>query len=182
MSRNIKKAKLLRGDKIEVEFKKETESETKAAEVTEKHKMPPHPDLINAFAGLDVHFALLGEFVPLVNVPDIANPDKAILDKFHVSGITIVKPGDDDEGVIITGGKTLKTGRVMGCNTPTTRFNDVSDEKYQYLNELQDAVKVVLKEVDLYLDGKFAAEVQGKLALGDGAASDDGTGEDEKDK
>lgn len=159
MEQTITKAKLLKGDKVEIDFLKQAAG-AKAVECTEKTKNPPHKDFVDALAGLNIHAALIGEFVPLVNVPDIFHPDQLIIDKFHVSGISISLPDEDDEGIIITAQKTLNSGKKLGFNTPIIRSNDTGETAYQYMDELMEQVGKVIKEAREYLSGKYAADPQ----------------------
>lgn len=165
----ITKGKLLKGDKLEVEYLKKVDGENKPAQVSEKHKASPHPDLKNAFMALNIHAALIGEFVPLVQVSKIEEADESIAARFNTSGFTIIGIDDDDEGVILTAQKILNNGKNLTFNTPTTRFNDTGDNIYPYIDQLQEAVKGVVKELELYLGGKYAPEPQMQLDLEDAA-------------
>lgn len=177
MPNTITKVKLLSGDKVEIDFIKEPDPKApvrrKPVEASDKFKDPPHPDFVRALAGLDVHAALVGEFVPMINVPDIFHPDQAIIDKFHVSGVTIIGSGTDDEGVIITAQKTLSTGKKMNFNTPLLRINDTGDKAYGHTDALIEQMGKLVGEADLYLGGKIAADPQGVIP---------GMEEEEKDK
>lgn len=159
----IIKAKILKGDKVEVDYQK-TESDLSFTEINEKHNSAPHKDLTKAFAAIAVHAALLSEFISVNEIADIEEPEHPKLKDFTVSGFTVV--GDEEEeGVIITGLKTLRSGKMMMFNTPLTRYNDASDNRYDYLDDLQKVVNLARKEVKRYLEGHRAPDPQLSLDL-----------------
>jgi hypothetical protein len=87
--------------------------------------------------------------------------DAETLLAFHVSGFSI--GGKDNEGVILSAQKTLKTGRTMGFNTPLVVFEDDSENAYAFMKDLETAVDNCRKEFAAYLGGKFKDDGQGKL-------------------
>lgn len=157
----IIKAKILKGDKVEVDYLK-AETDLSFTEINEKHTSAPHKDLTNAFTAIAVHAALLSEFISVTEISDIENPEHPKLKDFTVSGFTVV--GDEEEeGVIITGLKTLRNGKMMMFNTPLTRYNDASDNKYDHLDELHTVINIARKEVLRYLEGHRAPDPQQTL-------------------
>lgn len=161
----ILKGKLLKGDIVQIEYLKTDSPDSKPAEVSEKHTDPPRQKFKDAFDALCIHAALIGEFIPLTAISDIANIDAEVTTDYNVSGFTVVASGDHDEGVIITAQKTLKNGKSLGFNTPTTRYNDESENCYPYLDELAVSVDLCKQEVREYLNGNYAVDPQLKLDL-----------------
>lgn len=160
----ITKGKLLKGDKIEVDYTKKDSSDSKPAKCSEEHSDPPTKGFRDAFGSLAVHAALIGEFIPLTSISDINEPDPEVIKDFNVSGFTVVGE-DDDEGVILTAQKTLKTGKIVGFNTPTIRFNDASDNAYPHLDELATCVTECKTQLRKYLNGEHAEDPQLKMEL-----------------
>ncbi len=160
----ITKGKLLKGDKIEVEYTKQENSASKPAKCSEEHVDPPHDDLKTAFAALAIHAALLGEFVAISAVKDISKPDAKHSKDFTVTGFTITG-GDDDEGVILTAHKTLRSGKSLGFNTPIIRFEDESNTAYPFMEQLETAINECKDQLREYLNGKYAPDPQQKLDL-----------------
>lgn len=158
----ITKGKLLKGDKIEVEYTKQESNTSKPAQCSEQHSDPPHDDLKKAFAALSIHAALLGEFVATTAVKDIQNPEAKLFKDFTVTGFTITG-ADDDEGVILTAHKTLKSGKTLGFNTPVTRFEDSGNTAYAFSNKLSDAIDECKDRLRDYLNGTFAPDPQSSL-------------------
>lgn len=157
-TRQILKAKILKGEKVNILYMR-IENDMTFTKIGEEHNGKPHADLTNAFGAIAIHAALLAEFITLDKVKDINNPDHPKLKDFTISGFTIA--GDDvEEGVIITGLKTLRGGKKMVFNTPLTRFNDGSDNKYDYLDELKELVNKAKDQVLKYLDGLRAPDAQ----------------------
>lgn len=158
----IVKGKLLK-EKIIIEYTKQDSLEEKPAHCTYEHTAPPRKQLRNAFASLAIHCALLGEFITLTAVDEILEPDPELTKDFNVSGFTLVAPGDDDEGVILTAQKTLKSGKILGFNTPIIRFGDESENSYPYLDDLSEDIDLCKREMKLYLEGTHEVDPQGKL-------------------
>lgn len=158
----ILKGKILKGDKVEIEYTRRDNLEEKPARCTYEHTAPPRQQLKKAFACLSVHAALLGEFIPLTSIEEILEPDPELIKDFNVSGFTIIG-SDDNEGVILTAQKTLKSGKILGLNIPIIRFNDESENSYPHLQELSDAVDMCKDEMSLYLAGSHAPNPQQEL-------------------
>ncbi len=160
----IKKGKLLKGDIIQVEYLKSDGTDAKPAECSEKHLHPPHEDLKKAFVSLSVHAALTGEFISSSLIGDIKKPDTELVENFNVTGFTIVGE-DEDEGVILSARKTLKTGKTMGFNTPKILLEDESETAYQFAKDLALCIADCKDQLTEYLNGKFAPDPQGTLFL-----------------
>lgn len=157
----ITKGKVLKDDVVEVSFLK-ISPKTKPAKCTEEHKDPPHPDLKRAMQLFAVHAAILAEFIPSGEISDIANPQHDDLINFHVSSFS-TKGDDEDDSVVITGQKTLKSGKVLIFNTPSIKLADESENAYLFAEDLKSCIENARFEFREYLNGKQATDPQGKL-------------------
>jgi hypothetical protein len=155
----IRKVKIVKDKTLEVSYVK-TEKDKSKTSVSESHAAEVHPDLKTAFSGLNIHLGILSEFIPSTSFEklDFIHPD--LVADFRVSGYSI--GGDeDDEGVVLTGRKTLKSGKALIMNTPFTRFEEGEETGYKFISELQEGIAVIEKEVLKYLnDGKRAPDNQ----------------------
>lgn len=154
----ITNGKILKGDKVSIEYLKPPVNGNKPAKVSEEHSDPPHPDLKNAFKTLNLHAAMIGEFIEprTIEVTNLDDADENLAADYHVSGFTIV--GEDlTEGVILSAQKKLKTGRTMGFNTPIQLFQDPLVDPYPWGDHLKICIDACKSELAEYLDGKFTA-------------------------
>lgn len=152
----IKKAKVKNAIFLAYEYVEKTENyENKISTASDA---PIHEDLRNAFDALIPHFALLTEEVSKAEVNEaIQYGDKPeCLDKFSVSGFTLAGTGDT-EGVVISGHKSLESGKVVNFNTPFQLFDD---EDYDYSEELVKSIESLKNEVFQYMEGKQAPRMQ----------------------
>lgn len=161
---NITKGKLLKGDKIEVEYSKQSDIKNKPTHVSEECSNPPHADLRKAFSNLAVHAALLGEFIAPVMIRDIEDVNPDLVSDYTVTGFTITGK-DETEGVIISAQKKLKSGKTLGFNTPTTRFESEGDGAYEFIDDLATCIDFCKSELKEYLNGKYAPDPQLQMAL-----------------
>lgn len=159
----ITKAKLLKNDHVEIDYRQKDSSDSKAAKCSYEHDAPPRKEFKEAFQKLSTHAAIIGEYIAITDI-DIEQPDPEKIKDFNVSGFTVVGE-DKDEGVILTAQKTLKSQKILTFNTPTVRFNDESENAYPYLNELQSCIAVCKERVRDYLNGQHADDPQTKLEL-----------------
>lgn len=157
----ITKGKVLKGDKVEVEYKKNSGAKNKPAVCSEEHSEPPHPDLTKAMEKLTVHAILLGEFLLPSKIKSLEKVEQTMIEQFHVSSFSI--SDKSDEGVILSAQRTLKSGKMMGFNTPLVLFTDDSENAYPFMKELEVSVAECRDEFEAYLDGKFKDDGQGKL-------------------
>lgn len=156
----IKKIKIVKAGVL-VEFS-ERKSDGTIKKVSEEHETTPHPDLFQSFANLRAHFAILTGYLPAKAIKKIETPAEDLVDTFTVHGLSI-KTGDD-EGVVITGQKTLDNGKKVTVNTPFTRFGEGDESAYKFIEDLVDKVERAEVEISAYLDGsKKADDPQGKL-------------------
>lgn len=157
----ILKGKVLKGDKVIIEYQKLDGVENKPADCSETHSAPPHPDLTKAISKLTVHAILLGEFVQASKIKKLEDVEADVVSAFHVSGFSV--SNKDVEGVMLSAQKTLKSGKMMGFNTPLVLFDDDSENAYKFTKELDIAVAECRDEFQKYLGGKFKDDSQGKL-------------------
>lgn len=161
----ITKAKILKGDKVEIDYNQINSQDATPAEISDKRKDKPHKDLRDAFNKLIIHAVLIAEFMPKSNViaEDFENYKKLyekyfpILKDYNVSGFSIV---GDNEGVIITAQRTLTSGKVMGFNTPIERFEDEGEYAYQFIDHLIEVIDTCKDELREYLNGKVSEEIK----------------------
>lgn len=163
----IIKAKLLKGDKVEIDFTQKSNSEEKPANCSLEQEGAPRKELRNAMAALAPHAALFCEFVPKPKSKKFDDVDPELFNDFSVSGFTIVSNKNGDEGVILTARKTLSTGITFGWNTPTIPFDSEEDASYPFGQELSDAIDVCLDEFREYINGVRAEDPQLKMELQD---------------
>jgi hypothetical protein len=158
----IIKGKLLKGDKVEISYKKQESNISKPVGCSEENPNPPRKELKEAFAALAIHAALLGEFVSTALVPDFDNVNQELIKDFTVTGFTITG-SEEDEGVIITAHKKLKNGKSLGFNTPTTRFSDESENVYPFMDQLIECVDNCKEMLTKHLNGEYGDDPQGSL-------------------
>jgi len=164
MSIFITKGKLLK-DHCEVEYIK-TNNEKKA-ECKETSKEKPHADLINAFDRLDVHLALIAEFIDRGKAKTIDKLRENLNDLFSVTGFT-VKSDDEIKSVVLTGHKTLSTGKVLIFNTPLVSESDEEEDNYFFFQDLRQCIEICQTELQNYLfNGKTAPDSQLELSFDD---------------
>lgn len=135
---------------------KENEVENK---IKQDSDAPIHDDLERAFDNLIPHFIIITEESEVTEkIRNVINRDpdedfilpEDIEKKYKVTGIAITG-SEDNEGVIISGMKFLKTGKSVAFSTPDKKFED---EEYEFSQELYDAVEHLKNEVLEYMDGK----------------------------
>lgn len=106
-----------------------------------------HPDLLEALDALTPHIENICEWTDGGD--------------YTTTGFVI---GGDGAGVTLIGQKETRTGKVVNITTPFTKF-DPDAEQYSDCNELSEAVWNVVREAQLYLEGKSA-----QFSLFDGQA------------
>ncbi len=141
MEITIKKAKLTKTRTLEVAFGEYTETENGKlyTEVTKKCDGLCHLDLVNAFIDLVPH---------LKNICEFSEDDLSYL---KVTGFSIGGSGDN-EGVVLTGLKTLNSGKVLNICSP---FQCYYDENYPLANDLSEKIYYATCEIEAYLKGKY---------------------------
>lgn len=158
----ILKGKLLKGDRVEIEYTSQDNVNAKPVSGTLSSDNPPRSELKSSFGNLAIHAALLGEFIAPVMVPDIDNVNPDLVKDYTVTGFTITGK-DDNEGVILSAQKKLKNDKSLGFNTPITRFQDESPNAYTFIDDLIDCIDDCRAAMKEYLSGKYAADPQQAL-------------------
>lgn len=166
VKRNISKAKLAKNGGLEVTFEETVTFTDENGKTVELNREPsiickniPHDDLINAFALLRPHLAIITDCVEahkktLYDLDD----DVESLEKFKVTSFSKGGTGEH-EGVTISGSKKLSGGRILNLNTPFTKYYDENDP-YDHADELSSLITHICNEVEAYLDGKIAPDAQ----------------------
>lgn len=166
VKRKITKAKLAKNGGLEVNFEETvtfTDGEGKPIELNRDPsiicKNFPHDDLINAFALLRPHLAIITDSIEAHNKTLYELDDEPeSLEKFKVNSFSIGGSGEH-EGVTLSGIRKLGGGRILNLNTPFTKYWDEHDP-YSYADELKGLIDHICQEVELYLDGKIAPDAQ----------------------
>src|SRR5687767_4329709 len=105
----INRVKIVKGKTLEVGYIRKEKNGSTTKVPKEEHDAEIHKDLVNAFAGLNIHLGILAEFIPSADIEDLENVNAEVYEDFRVTSYSI--GGDeDDEGIVLTGGKKLKSG------------------------------------------------------------------------
>ena len=125
--------------------------------------VPIHNDLVDAFAKLNKHFAILTDGLTLpAKVKSLAAWEDESLEKFFVSGFSI-KGNNESEGVVLHG----RNDGTYGDFPLSTPFQKWEASEYTHIGDLGSDINTCIYEVEQYLfHGKKAPENQ--LALFDG--------------
>ena len=157
MTIRITKAKV-KNSQLELAYNRIDGDNNATVEVTEKLPYIVHPDLITTFIKLRKHMSKLCDLREgdVLNEDNFESFNAEDLSNLFVSSFTI--SGDDEnEGVVITGGKKLASGKVINLNTPFTRFTDEVDT-YLFEDDLYVDIQACIYEIEEYLKGKFAVK------------------------
>lgn len=131
---------------------------TKGDVVNRKGAHLIHEDLQNAFEQLDVFIAHIdGAFVSFANnqTPIQELEEKEELEKYNVFGFKF-SGSEENKSVIFQGEKYTPHGTIS-FNTPKIKLENTT---YLYVEELQLRLKKCIDEVELYMDGKAAPELE----------------------
>ena len=156
MQKTIKKAKVTKGNTLEVELIEHHEDKTDR-EVTVKCDQLTHNDLLVAFDKLKYHLSMICEQSETGQLTFEAFNRESDLRNFKVTSFSI-GGSDDNEGVTITGQKELHNLKILNLNTPFTKYVD-EVEPYAYQSELVIDIMACIGEVELYMfEGKYAVK------------------------
>lgn len=161
----ILKAKILKGDRVEIEFSSQPSADAKPKTCSEESENVPRASFKKSFEALAIHAALRGEFIPESSVRDIKKVNPNLVKDFTITGFSLSESKKNGEGVVLTGHKTLISGGILGFNSPVIRFNDESENAYPHLVELEAAIETCKDEATQYLNGAYAEDPQTKLEL-----------------
>lgn len=75
---------------------------------------------------------------------------------YHISG-------EDRDQIVLTGQKTLRTGKILTFNTPVLRMTEEGENAYKFAAELHQAVEKCQTQVREFLNGKTAEDPQGRI-------------------
>jgi hypothetical protein len=164
----IHSAKFLK-EKAIIDYTEERGTNLKPVRRNDEFRDIPHPHLINAYKGLAIHAAIIAEFIPASEISDIKKPDHDDLDRYNVTGYHI--SGEDRDQIVLTGQKTLKTGKILTFNTPMLRMTDDGDSAYKFAPELHEAVEKCQDRVRDFLNGTVAEDPQGTIQFPDDKTS-----------
>jgi hypothetical protein len=156
----IHSAKFLK-EKAIIDYTEERGTNLKPVRRNDEFRDIPHPHLINAYKGLAVHAAIIAEFIPAGEIENIKKPEHEELSRYHVTGYHI--SGEDRDQIVLTGQKTLKTGKILTFNTPILRMTDEGDNAYKFAPELHEAVEKCQDRVRDFLNGTVAEDPQGQI-------------------
>lgn len=118
---------------------------------------PAHEDLKTAFSELRVHLGLMCGFISRKQLKDIRAYTEESISTFSVHGISIRNKGGN-EGVTIIGANKPELGGRVGLNTPFTRFDEVEETRYRYMDDLLEKLEVIKDEVLQYVNGTKVGE------------------------
>lgn len=113
-----------------------------------------HKDMLDAFEKLNVHLAVIDDAFNYskVEIDDIDKMhDHELTGLFNVTGFKL-RGNSETASVILVGTKFIKNGGYISLETPRIKF----DSNYKFKNELKDAVDKCCREVEAYMNGKFA--------------------------
>jgi hypothetical protein len=156
----IHSAKFLK-EKAIIDYTEERGTNLKPVRRNDEFRDIPHPHLINAYKGLAVHAAIIAEFIPAFEIDNIKKPEHEDLDRYNVTGYHI--SGEDRDQLVLTGQKTLKTGKILTFNTPILRMTEDGDNAYKFAVELHEAVEKCQDRVRDFLNGTVAEDPQGVI-------------------
>lgn len=155
---DIKKAKLSGRLFLEATYKVRDLVEKTSKEITEKNDTPVHEDLVKTFQQLHKHLPIMCDYVKATKIkPEMFGEAEYTHDwvlDFEVTGFTI-GGSDENEGVVLIGNKSLKSGKQVNLITPFIKFSD--SEEYKYCHELSSDIYACVYEVKEYLFNKKRA-------------------------
>lgn len=166
VKRKITKAKLAKHGGLDIEFEqikyieKVVDGEVVLIEMPSDEspslKSFVHDDLKHAFNLMRSHLAIICDLPEAKgkNLHELDDDEEALL-RIKVIGFSIGGSGDN-EGVSLTGFKTLKGGKILNLNAPFTKYVDESGEGYEFSDDLNHLMNHATTEVELYIDGKIA--------------------------
>lgn len=133
----------------------------KGDELSRKGVHIVHDDMLEAFKQLDVFLAHVDGVFHWSNnqtpIQDLeAHED---LTNYFVSAFKITGT-EENKSVILTGGKTVSYGAI-GFSTPKIK---IDNSNYLYVEELQQRLKIVIEQVEAYMNGKTAPQYE-QLAM-----------------
>ena len=172
----ITKVKLTKEETAKIEYRIIDQASLKTfSEMSGSYTNMVHKDFKTALAGLVPHMLLITQFTD----KDLDKLGKKDLKDYEVRGISI--GGDEIHGVVISGRKNLKSGKIFNINTPFTAYELGEDDSYDYPEELEEALQLVYEEAIEYIFNGKKDDSQHELFNKDGEKKED-TEEEIKEK
>lgn len=173
-------------EKVMIEYLKKDAPKTKKGKLPQvdyEHNETPHPDLIAAFARLNVHLAAISECVPKKTIKKVLDPPESVQD-FKATGFHIKGQENDIQAFKLHGYKTLSTSKVLGLDCPGERNvdydkNDKDEDAYLFIDDLREAVALCQRELELYMEGKKADDPQQSIGFPEGGSAENNEDEEQ---
>ncbi|KQR93314.1 hypothetical protein ASG01_08950 [Chryseobacterium sp. Leaf180] len=134
---------------------------TKGDELTRKGVHIVHDDMFEAFKMLDVFLAHVdGAFhwsnnqTPIQELEEHEELENYTVSSFKITG------SDENKSVILSGSKEVSVGTIT-FSTPKLK---IDNSNYLYVEELKERLKIVIEQVEAYMDGKTAPQFE-QLAM-----------------
>lgn len=162
---SITKAKIVKGDGLEIHFI-ETEADNMKVPKWEKCPAIPHPDLNAAWEALAIHLAIMTGYVKPGDIKDLKKIKPEMVEGFKVTSFSL--GGDEEkEGIVLSGHKILYNKKAVILNTPFTRFEEQDATRYQFMDELDEAIGDLRDEITKFMAGtKRGSAKPGELPFG----------------
>lgn len=130
---------------------------------TKHTKAQLHPDLINAFKKLRIHFALISCQIPddsvVKNMFDSLDAYEVKSLKEFICNQVIISGVGQDRGVQLGGRRIVKQNKVINWITPLVKLSDESSY-YEYKVDLHNDLEKVIEEAEECLNGKYLEVTQ----------------------
>ncbi|SIS72721.1 MULTISPECIES: hypothetical protein [Chryseobacterium] len=129
----------------------------KGDELSRKGVHIVHDDMLEAFKKLDVFLAHIDGLFHWSNNQTPLSELEAheSLENYGVTAFKITG-SDENRSVILTGSKTVTYG-VIGFTTPKIKLDN---SNYLYIEELNNYLKIVIEQVEAYMNGKTAPQYE----------------------
>ncbi|RKT01060.1 hypothetical protein [Chryseobacterium defluvii] len=129
----------------------------KGDELTRKGVHIVHDDMLEAFKQLDVFLAHIDGLYHWTNnqTPIHELEEFEGLENYYVTAFKITGT-EENKSVILTGGKMGVYGTI-GFSTPKIKLDN---SNYLYVEELQNRLRIVIEQVEAYMNGKTAPQYE----------------------
>ncbi len=174
MTRLIKSIKVLKGG-LTIEYKEQDDNAP--VHIKADYDVQPSESFFDALSKLIPHFLLITE-----NSQDTLDRlnesiEEGFINNYTVYGFAINGEGNA-ESVILKGKKKLSSGKFYPIVAPKIFLRSTSDTPYDYEDELNTALDMLIVEVDKFMEGKF--ETSNQMSLPFDAPSDEEEEEENK--
>lgn len=155
MSITITHAKIIKGKSdvkhLSVSFLR-TLSDGKKASCEEEFPNEIHEDLKNAFGKLDVHIALINEFIDKTAYDDVDEITSVDYEDFHAASFAY----KGETSITISGHRILSDGRAFNYNCIPVKLDEDQENPYPFLDNLKKNLALIKLECEAYMNGKHA--------------------------